>query len=366
MLVSVLSSFCGCASKDRTVTYDDATTMDIVLDMGVGINLGNTFDSVGDWINSDDPSAYETAWGSPIVTKKMIQACADAGFGAMRLPVTWTNMASRKDNVISEKLFARVEEVIEWILDSGMYCILNMHHEGWICDASKDYENVMDRYTTLWTQIADRYKDYGDKLVFESMNEIGFDDLWNRWGGDNGKKEALELLSKFNQKFVDIVRASGGNNPKRHLLIASYWTSIDEAVDPLFKLPDDPANRFAVSVHYYTPAVFAILSEDADWGKARTDWGTEADYEELYACMDKAHELVERGIPVIVGEFACCGGNKERDVRELWTYEVAKAAVERNMCPVLWDTPGGELDRENAVMKHPEFIKKLTDLGNRQ
>ena len=161
------------------------------------------------------------------------------------------------------------------------------------------------------------------------------------------------------------MRSSGGNNVNRHILIASYWTNSDHACDDMFILPDDPAERLAVSVHYYTPSTLCILSEDADWGKARTDWGSEADYNELNASFDKLKEhYTDKGIPVIVGEYGCFGDNKTREVRELWTQDVANAAYERQMCPILWDTPGDEYDRENAVFRDPDFISKLVGIAD--
>ena len=202
--------------------------------------------------------------------------------------------------------------------------------------------------------------------MFESMNEVGFDKLWNRYGGTQGKAEAFDMFNKINQKFVDIVRASGGNNGERHLLIAAYWTDINLACDEMFKMPDDPEGRCAVSVHYYTPATFCILSEDADWGKARTDWGSEADYNELNTQFDMMKEhYIDKGIPVIVGEFGCATSNKSREVAELWLNSVTEAALSGKLCPVLWDTPGGEYDREKAEFKYPDFMKNLTALNDK-
>lgn len=356
-------SLSACASSPAQADISERTTMEIVEDMGLGINLGNTFDSTGNWFH--DVPGQETAWGSPIITKKMIKGYADAGFGVMRLPVSWTVLMD-EDGSINAEFIDRVEEVANWILDSGMYCILNSHHDDWPDRFQKDKEGTMELYEKIWKQICKRFNKYGEKLMFESMNEVGFDNMWNQYGGTQGKDEAFALFNEINQKFVDTVRASGGNNAERHLLIASYWTNFGHACDELFVMPEDPKGRCAVSVHYYTPATFCILSEDADWGKARTDWGTDADYEELNTQFDMMKEhFIDKGIPVIIGEFGCTTSNKEREVVELWMSEVVEAAVSRDMCPVLWDTPGGEYDREKAEFKHPDFVKKLTALNDK-
>ncbi len=365
--ISAIASVFMMTGCDKLGEMREMTTAEIVDDMGVGINLGNTFDATGDWIaqyNSDPkPESYETAWGSPVVTEEMIKGYADAGFGVMRLPVTWSNLMA-EDGTLSEAYTARVKQVVDWILDSGMYCILNMHHEGWIGeDIADDYDNTMNKYAYMWEQIADTFKNYGDKLMFESMNEIGIDSVWDRYGSEEGKEQAYEIFNSINQKFVDVIRASGGNNPKRHLLIAGYWTDISLVCDPLFKMPDDPANRMAISVHYYTPPTFAILSEDADWGKAQTTWGTQEDLDELNNYMNLMKTwYADKGIPVIVGEYGATGSNKTREQLENYLLNVATSAGEHGLCPVLWDTPGGEYDRTACKFTHEDFIEKMVSL----
>lgn len=147
----------------------------------------------------------------------------------------------------------------------------------------------------------------------QSQNEeLGWEKIWNPWGGTEGKAESYALCNEINQKFVDIVRSSGGNNAERHLLISGYNTGIDRTCDDLFKMPSDPANRMAVSVHYYSPAGFAILEEAADWGKAAPTWGSDEDYASLRSEMNmmKTH-FTDKGIPVIIGEYGCPTTNKE-------------------------------------------------------
>ncbi|MGN0687411.1 MAG: glycoside hydrolase family 5 protein [Oscillospiraceae bacterium] len=374
----IASELHGVAAEDSEIDYSDIgddpaplldmgtrTTMEYVRDMGVGINLGNTFDCMGDWYSAGGtPSDVERAWGSPIITREAIQGYADAGFGVMRLPVSWASLMDADGN-IDPAFLDRIDEVVGWILDSGMYCILNSHHDGWTEKFPEDYDKAMRVYENVWTQICSRFDKYGEKLMFESMNEVGFDGLWNQYGGTDGKEEAYAIFNAINQKFVDVVRSTGVNNARRHLLIASYWTSIERACDPLFVMPDDPENRMAVSVHYYGPSTLTLITHDVEWGKARTDWGSEEDYKELNMWMDMMEDsFISKGIPVIVGEFGCFGGNKTRETRELWMMDVANAAYSRKMCPVLWDTSGGEYSRTTCYFKYPEFIASLVGIAD--
>lgn len=355
--------------EDAPVLLDmgTRTTMEFVRDMGIGINLGNTFDCTGDWYSAGGtPGDVEKAWGSSEITRETIQGYAEAGFGVMRLPVSWSSLMDPDGN-IDPAFLDRIDEVVGWILDSGMYCILNSHHDGWSEKFPEDRDKAMRIYENVWSQVSKRFNKYGEKLMFESMNEVGFDSIWNQYAGNDGKEEAYAIFNAINQKFVDVVRGSGGNNERRHLLIASYWTSVERACDPMFVLPDDPANRMAVSVHYYGPSTLTLITQDVEWGKARTDWSSEADYEELNMWFDMLTDsFISKDIPVIVGEFGCFGSNKTRETCEQWMMDVANAAYGRQMCPVLWDTPSGEYVRFMQYFKHPEFIASLVGIADKR
>ncbi len=325
----------------------DMSTQEIIEDMGVGINLGNTFESCGSWINSSSVTNYETAWGSIQITEDIIAGYKAAGFGVIRVPVAWSNMMG-SDYRINQKYIDRVKQVVDWIIENDMYAIINIHWDGgWInnyndsgMSFSKTYDECMEKYTTMWETLSYEFGGYGDYLMFESLNEEGcWDDVWNRWGGTSGKSEAYGLLNGINQKFVDIVRASGGNNAKRHLLIAGYATDVDLTCDSMFKMPSDSAGRCAVSVHYYTPSTFCILTEDADWGKASSTWGSASEVKALEKYFDKLKTtFVDKGIPVIIGEYGCPQDNKELESIRKFISTVSTEAIERGICPVLWDT----------------------------
>lgn len=353
-------------SEPEEAKTRDITTMELVNEMGFGINLGNTFEACGDWINGETPDDFQQAWGSPIITKEIIQTYADAGFGVLRIPVAWSNMMTDDGTyTIAPEYIERVKEVVDWTLDSGMYAIINIHWDnGWVNAFPENKEESMKRFTTMWTQISKAFEDYPDTLMFESQNEeLGWESIWNPWSGnDDQKKESYALCNEINQAFVDTIRSGGGLNPQRHLLISGYNTGIDRSCDELFKMPDDPAGRMAISVHYYTPSTLCILDKDASWGKAQTEWGSKRDLNELEVNMKMLKEtFIDNGIPVIVGEYGCFGDNKEREVKENWMLTVSKAMYDIGACPVLWDTPGDECDRENAKFRDPDFIEKLLE-----
>ena len=342
------------SNPPQTTDISDFTTQEIINDMGVGINLGNTFESCGSWINSSSVSNYEMAWGSCIITEDIIKGYKNAGFGVVRVPVAWSNMMG-SNYQINDDYLERVKKVVTWIIDNDMYVILNVHWDGgWInnynesgMSFSKTYDECKKKYTAIWTRLCEEFGDFDEHLMFESLNEEGcFDDLWNRWGGTNGKSEAYGLLNDINQIFVDLVRASGKNNSTRHLLIAGYATDIDLTCDSAFKMPNDPKGRCAVSVHYYTPPGFCILTEDADWGKASSTWGTTSEVNALKKYFNKLKTtFVDKGVPVIIGEYGCPQDNKETESIRKFITTVSKEAIAREICPVLWDT----FDRNNPT-----------------
>lgn len=370
MLTASVTSVTTVNSADDGVMRD-ITTMELVRDMGVGINLGNTMESCGDWIaqwgsggfSPDEVGSYETAWGSPIITENMIKGYASEGFGVVRIPVAWSNLMG--DNYqINADYFTRVKQLVDWVIDNDMYAIINIHYDsGWLHKLPTDPEGCKNRFKVMWEQIADYFKNYSDYLMFESQNEeLGWSDIWNQWSGTAEQKaQSYAYVNEVNQIFVDVVRNSGGNNDKRHLLISGYTTDITLTCDPLFEMPDDPANRSAVSVHYYTPAGFAILEEDADWAECRETWGTEADFAELEANMDLMKTTyIDKGIPVIIGEYGCPKKNKDADSVQLFLSSVCREAYERQMCPVLWDITDLHYDRTNCCL----FDQELREIFN--
>ena len=178
----------ACADKNKggIAGAGEQTTMEVVKDMGIGINLGNTLEACGNWISKSSVVNFETAWGSPIITQAMIQGYADAGFGVLRVPVAWSNMM-QENYTIHPDYMARVQEIVQWALDAKLYVILNIHYDGgwWsdFADAEKK-EACMTKYTRIWEQICEGFKDKDYHLMFESLNEEGcWDAIWNRYSG---------------------------------------------------------------------------------------------------------------------------------------------------------------------------------------
>ncbi|MCM1054754.1 MAG: glycoside hydrolase family 5 protein [Bacteroides sp.] len=323
----------------------DITSVELVKEMTIGWNLGDTLDVCqadrdGDGrINEhaeEGEEVDETLWGNVMTTPELFDKLKESGINSVRIPVTWRDHLDENDNIKTAWL-DRVQEVVDYAIDRGFYVIVNMHHDGggdpqfgaWIIEtAQSDYDKFYARYSKMWKQIAERFKDYSDYLIFESMNEVGFDSL--------PKNDAYALINKINQDFVDIIRASGGNNEKRHLLIAGYWTDIAETCDARYKMPTDTVDdRLILSVHYYTPWEFCIA------GSKKT-WGSEA---EIKLMTDKVNLLnsnfVEKGVPVIIGEYA--GGGSAMEHTFFCEY-FAKLCHDIGIPCFLWDN-GGNFDR---------------------
>lgn len=335
------------------------TSQEIVSSMTIGWNLGNTLDSCqadrdGDGVINehvaDGEEPDETLWGNPPATRELFQALLDSGVNAVRIPVTWRDHIDEQGN-ISQTWLNRVQEVVDYAYDLGMFVIINVHHDGggdpqfgaWICNAATDYEGTLARYKTLWAQIADRFKDYDHRLIFESMNEVGFDSL--------STKKAYQTLNDLNQEFVDLIRSTGGSNPTRHLLIAGYWTDIAKICDSRFVMPQDPAGRCIVSVHYYTPWDFCTTNIKNEWGTA----AEQSEMERLITMMKT--NFVDKGIPVIVGEYAASGNDFNSCV--FFCEKLVKLCHDYGIATFLWDNGNGQFDRSTNTWRSEQMHSAL-------
>ncbi|MCL2719723.1 MAG: glycoside hydrolase family 5 protein [Treponema sp.] len=341
-------------NNENNSTMRNITTRELILDMGLGINLGNTFEATGRnqtenmsrttcWI-APNIAAHETAWGSVRITRQIIQGYKNAGFKSLRIPVAWSNLMDMNTYTINPNLLNRVQEIVDWTLDAGMYAVINLHWDGgWFYRFPVEFDECMRRYTRIWEQVADRSKNYSDYLLFESQNEeLGWNILWDQHrsmtsANLTGKTREYEIVNAINQKFVDIVRSSGGNNNRRHLLIAGYNTNIDRTIDPLFKMPNDPANRMAIKVHYYDPFGFTHLERDEPWARALWTWGTRAEHNELNNELNKMKiNFIDKGIPVVIGEYGMAKQGVTQQEITNYTLAVTQAMFSRGMLPMLW------------------------------
>ncbi len=359
------------------VTVNAAETMrnissaELVKDMGLGWNLGNTFDSLCAWIKNGTPEQYETGWGNPVTSQAVIKKVKETGFKTVRIPVTWCNAMDASTHKVDAAYMARVREVVDWCMAENLYVIINVHHDGgegetaWIRNAASDYASTEKRFETLWTQIADTFKDYSDYLVFEGMNEVDFKTL--------SKGDAYNVMNKLNQKFVDTVRATGGNNAVRHLLISGYNTDIALTSDSRFQMPKDSAGHLMLSLHYYSPPQFCVAESNCTWCTPQTKWGSADDLAELDANMMKVYKnFISKGIPVIIGEYGVlteAENNKDKESIRKYLSAVSEKALSYGMCPVLWDAgSSGDmkfLDRKTAAWNDSAIESSYKELASK-
>ena len=330
----------------------DLTAWNAARLMGTGVNIGNTFDNTAAW---------ETGWGNPPITKQFIDSLAAHGFKTVRVPVAWDTYAH--DGKIDPDKLKRVAQVVDWITSDGMFCVINIHWDGgWIdSDDKKRFAATYHtfspeaerKFKSYWNQIATYFADRDQHLVFEGLNEeSNFD----------SEKSPYATLGRVNQLFVDTVRATGGNNAKRLLIIAGYNTDFQKTTNGNFILPHDSApHKLLLSVHYYTPWPFAGMTEDASWGKMRMTWGTPQDLAELRHLFDQMDAYSKQNdIPVFVGEFAPASKKDPRS-RAKWMLAVAMTARSRDMVPVLWDI-GYDVGRNPPFALSPELAFVLKEL----
>lgn len=345
----------GIETQDNGVMRDGIDAFDIVWEMGLGTNLGNTMECCGSWIDSSSVSNYETAWGAPITTQEMLTGMKEAGFSSIRIPVGWSNMMSTDGKyTINEEYFKRVETVMNYALNADMYVVINIHFDGgwWARFGSKDAterEEAMKKFKSMWLQIANRFEEYSERVIFESANEeLGQRLNWTEDYAGSGyfttTDQLYETTNAINQAFIDVVRGTGGNNAKRYLTVAGYDTNIDLTCDGRFKMPKDTIDgHLMVSVHYYAPAPFCIANDpNNSWGYSDS-WGTEQDIAAMKRDFNTmCTHFVNKGYPVIIGEYGVTDITVDdkiviKEGRDLFFKTVCEITTANNMCPMLWD-----------------------------
>lgn len=341
--------------KGEAATVSGETPWDICASLGLGWNLGNQLDAHNNGI------AEETAWGNQPTTQALFDQLASTGFTSVRIPVTWLgHIGEAPSYTIDAEYLNRVAEVVGYAESAGLNAIINIHHDGadsnyWlnIKDAAKDEAlntSIKEQLAAIWTQIANKFKDKGNFLVFESMNEI-HDGGWG-WGEnltDGGKQYAV--LNEWNQVFVDAIRATGGNNTNRYLGVPGYVTNIDLTVEN-FVLPKDVVqNRLMVAVHFYSPMEFTLNDEFSEWGHTgnsslKPNWGDEEYLKSQFNSMKT--KFIDNGIPAYIGEIGCVHRNNERSeaFRLYYLEYLCKAAKEYGMAPFYWDNGSASSGKE--------------------
>lgn len=385
---------------DDGVMRTNLTATLVSEEMGIGINLGNTMeaywldgairksgwiengriDSGAQTIGSNTSSNYETCWGAVVTTQKAIDGMKAAGFNTVRIPVYWGNMMIDDGTfTINSEYIARVKEIVDYCRNNDMYVVINIHHYDEFLirryAEAGTLEECAETFKILWTQIAEYFKDYSDYLVFEGFNEYlgggpykrdaSGNVLTDEWGNPQvtnlSSIEAYKWTNTLNQAFVDAVRATGGNNEERVLIVSGYWTNIDNTTSSDFKMPSDTVkNRLMVSVHYVDNAMY--------WTNkiGSTEW---QDYS-VSQCEKLKKAFTDNGIPVFVGECTASyssdrfsGDLTGRNSAATLDY-MLRLIKSYGFTPVIWDTSNNFYSRTNATISSTEdaaVIKALAD-----
>ena len=379
-------------SNSAAVPYDGDFTVgvnDVAEAMGAGWNLGNQLEaSIGGMPD-------ETAWSNPVVTQELISAVADAGFTSIRVPVSYLDKINDADGyTVDSAWLDRVEEVVQYCYQEGLYVIINMHGDGyytvdhgWLLCADDNQDEICAKYEAVWKQIAERFSKYDEHLIFESMNEE-FNNTYS-----DPDPTAYANINKYNQIFVDTVRATGDKNTHRWLLVPGWNTDINYTVgDYGFEMPTDAnctagESRMMLSVHYYTPWDYCGTEELTGylWGEyggnlikqyrfpkmARPNWGDEAYMDDLFQQLHD--KFVVNHIPVVIGEYGAIDkstavadfGGQIQSNRAYFDGYVAGKAASLGMIPVYWDNGFngvygfGLFDRNTYEQTQPEIISTI-------
>lgn len=326
---------------EHNTNMSDLSATDFVASMNVGWNLGNSLDShYGDRGESANLE-QETSWGNPTVSKDLIDYVKESGFNTIRIPVTWYNntyVDSNGNLKVYEEWLDRVQTVVDYALEDGLYVILDTHHEQEFIYAGvsdEEMENVYANAAMLWSEIANYFKDYDEHLIFESYNEV--DNLEQSW---NYSAKAAQQVNKLNQIFVDTVRETGGNNTDRLLMIPTLLDGAETNYLESFVVPEDSAeDRLILTVHDYS----TVYTDEID---------------SFFANLEEYSKKYE--LPIIIGEFGSSNKSfkpvKYRDIHA--SNYVANAANHGIKC-IYWDN--GSMN-DYAIINRKDLESSRTDI----
>ncbi|MCL2138630.1 MAG: glycoside hydrolase family 5 protein [Treponema sp.] len=358
-------------TPDTPQPFNNITAAQLVANIKIGWNLGDTLDAHdhGEGWLPDTIFGMETAWGKPVTTKAMITTIKNAGFNAIRIPVTWYKATDSNNNIRADWM-ARVTEVVNYAVDNDMYIILNTHHDEHLFKFTNAQKTTsLNAFKKIWEQIADNFKNYNEKLIFEALNEPRTVGVSHEWTGGNAEERTN--LNEHYQLFVNTVRVSGGNNDKRILMVNTYGAyGRQNAIDGLVIPADTVSNKIIVSIHVYQPYHFAQngapVGTDysvSTWSKSNSE-DTSPITDPIYRVYNK---FISNGIPVIIGEFGAQDKNNE-DVRAQWAEFYVGYAKSKGVKCFLWDNGTfsineGELmgffNRNNNTFPFPNYLAGL-------
>ena len=336
----------------------------------MGWNLGNALESEG----------TETSWGNPATTREMIQAVKTQGFNAIRVPVRWGQHCDMTTMTVDEKWMARVKEVVDWCLAEDMYVIINTHHDLWLehYPTNDKKEELNGKLRKLWTNIATAFADYDGRLAFAGLNEVNAKGDW----GLTPTQENFDVTNSFNQTFVDAVRATGGNNAKRNLIVQSYRCNPSMGLSSLVVPTDPTSNRLSVEFHYYDPYSYCSGADGCYnyWGIAFSDKGTvtpdgnEKSLANFFLTLRE--KWWEQGLGIVIGEYGCSchytssDRQTQEDNMQYYMKCLVSEARKNGFAAFVWDNNAygngsekfGIFDRRNGMnVKTPFFLDGIKE-----
>ncbi|MBQ8622937.1 MAG: glycoside hydrolase family 5 protein [Oscillospiraceae bacterium] len=341
-------SLAGCAKEPVLHEHNNPevegteykTQAELIEAMGMGWNLGNTLDA---------PDG-ETSWGQPVTTKDMMLKLKELGFNSVRIPVSWgKHVSSAPEYIIDDKWMARVREVVDYALEADLIVIINSHHDNDIYEPRKNNGDEAVQYlSAIWAQIAQEFKDYDQRLIFEAMNEPRLVGTKYEWWLDMNAKDcqyAAEIVNTCNQAFVDVVRAASGKNTDRYLLSSVYCGAPDSAMIDEYILPADTAeNKIMLAVHAYTPYDLA-MGDDMSINSFGTNEKNSINWfiDRLY------NKFVKNGVHVVIDEMGIINKNNPLARYEWAKYYVSKAK-ENGMACMVWDNGNDATGHESYAL----------------
>ncbi len=345
----------------------ESTATEIAGEMEIGLNIGNTLEAWG--------GRSETYWGNPVITEEFVAFAKQSGFNTIRLPVSWDQYADQETAEIEQEWLDRVKEVVQYCIDQDLYVLVNIHWDGgWLEEnvTPVDQAQVNARQKAYWEQIATQLRDFDERLMFASANEPHADNA-----------EQMAVLLSYHQTFVDTVRATGGKNAYRILVVQGPRTDIETTYDLMHSLPVDTVpERMMAEVHFYSPYNFALMEQDESWGNRFFYWGEgfhsetdtehnatwgEEDYVDATFNLVKT-QFADQGIPVILGEYGAMtrthltGENLELHLasRAYYLKTITERAMAYGMVPMFWDT-GSLLDRDDYTVLDQQGLNALME-----
>lgn len=354
LAIAVMLIFTGCPTisepasnlpSDAPESYNSASinpedgdftisAKDFVALMDAGWNLGNTLDANSNGVTG---LSTETSWQQPITTQAMITALKNSGIKTLRIPVTWHNHVDDAFT-IDDEWMDRVKEVVDYAVNEDLYVIINIHHDNekdaYFPD-SAHYDRSYEFVKRIWTQVALIFRNYDEHLIFELLNEprlTGTTNEWNWDDNDSKKIDSAEVIGNLEQVALDEIRATGSNNSERYIMITPYVASPWAALSSYFVIPEDTvSDKLILSVHAYTPYSFAMQ----DPGDSTFNSSHEKDIDSFMDALNN-NFVVDRGIPVIIGEYGATNKNNLSD-RVAWFSYYCNKAASYGMSTILWD-----------------------------